>query len=151
MELPLLHSSELPLPVPAFLCCSPPPLSYKAVEPLFPEHGHERSEKRDGETRVEKALYKYDATIGARPGRRRGGDIRVQGCIEGVQENLHIHRCRLTWVGLQICLHINHEGCTDSREQASLGYAVQQSLPTSVSDGLTKIREVLRSSSYFFV
>ena len=78
MELPLLHSLELPLPVPAFLCCSPPPLSYKAVEPLFSEHGHERSEERDGKTRIEEALYKYGATIGAGPGRGRGVNIRVQ-------------------------------------------------------------------------
>ena len=99
MEVPLFHTPEFILAVPALLCRGPTLIPNEAVKPLLPEHRYERSEERGRETGVEQTLDDHNTFVRPGPGRRGRIDIRVKGSIERVDEDLHVGGSQLVRVG----------------------------------------------------
>ena len=149
MEGPLLQSIALPLTVSAALDRRPASIPQVPVEPLLTQHCDECGKQRDQQTRIHESSDGDDLAGGAvLDGCDGGGFVRDGRLVEGKKDRTEEGCGLLVRIGLKPRVDVDDEGGADGGEQTRLQERVRW-LTEASNAQLTKIKVVLRSSSYF--
>ena len=118
------------------------------VEPLFPQHGDECGEQGGQKTCVHEASGRDDLVWWSLGKRNDGGLAWDRGMIESEEDGAKEGHGLLVRVRPELRMDVDDERRADGREQTGLREQVREA--TRVNNRRrTKIKVVLRSSSYF--
>jgi len=121
VQWPFLQPIAFALTISASLDHRPARILQVSIQPLLAQHGDERGEHGDYETRIHEAGHGDDLARWISPGRRDGrGLTRDGGLIESEENRAEESGGLLVRIGLEIRMDVDDEGRADGREQTGL-------------------------------